>query len=41
MISLFHETIFVHIPKCAGQSVEQAFLSDFELDSEMANSVMH
>lgn len=28
MISVCHRTIFVHIPKCAGQSVETAFLTD-------------
>ena len=28
MISHFHNTIFVHIPKCAGQSVEEAFCRD-------------
>lgn len=28
MISRKHRTIFVHIPKCAGQSVEMAFLAD-------------
>lgn len=28
MISRRHQTIFVHIPKCAGQSVEMAFLMD-------------
>ncbi len=30
MISLAHRTLFVHIPKCAGQSVEQAFLHDID-----------
>lgn len=28
MISRKHRTIFVHVPKCAGQSVEIAFLAD-------------
>jgi hypothetical protein len=28
MLSHRHKTIFVHIPKCAGQSVETAFLAD-------------
>jgi len=32
MISHHHRTIFVHVPKAAGQSVEQAFLNDLELD---------
>jgi hypothetical protein len=31
MISHHHRTIFVHIPKCGGQSVEQAFLDDLGL----------
>lgn len=31
MISHPHRTIFVHIPKCGGQSVEQAFLDDLGL----------
>lgn len=31
MISLCHRTVFVHIPKCAGQSVEAAFCSDLGL----------
>jgi hypothetical protein len=34
MISDRHRAIFVHIPKCAGQSVEMAFLSDNGLDWE-------
>ena len=31
MLSHHHKTIFVHIPKCAGQSVEIAFLRDIGL----------
>tara|TARA_R100000322_G_scaffold42860_10_gene27038 strand:+ start:3905 stop:4618 length:714 start_codon:yes stop_codon:yes gene_type:complete len=31
VISHHHRTIFVHIPKCGGQSVEQAFLDDLGL----------
>jgi hypothetical protein len=31
MISHFHETVFIHVPKNAGQSIEQAFLSDIGL----------
>jgi hypothetical protein len=31
MISLHHKVIFVHIPKCAGQSIEKAFLRDLGL----------
>ena len=34
MISIHHKTIFVHIPKCAGQSVEAAFCADLGLDWE-------
>jgi hypothetical protein len=34
MISRRHRTIFVHIPKCAGQSVEMAFLADHGLTWE-------
>lgn len=34
MYSPQHRTIFVHIPKCAGQSVETAFLTDLGLDWE-------
>ena len=31
MISLVHKVIFIHIPKCAGQSVEETFLNDLKL----------
>lgn len=31
MLSHYHRTIFVHIPKCAGQSVEMAYLNDMGL----------
>lgn len=31
MISHFHETVFIHVPKNAGQSIERAFLSDIGL----------
>jgi len=31
MISHFHKAIFVHIPKCAGQSVEEAFCRDIDI----------
>ena len=34
MLSHHHRTIFVHIPKCAGQSVETAFLFDLGLNWE-------
>ncbi len=32
MISLVHKVIFIHIPKCAGQSVEETFLNDLQLN---------
>lgn len=32
MISHHHKCVFVHIPKCGGQSVETAFLHDIGLD---------
>lgn len=32
MISHHHACIFVHIPKCAGQSIEHVFLEDVGLD---------
>ena len=35
MISHFHRTVFVHIPKCGGQSIETAFLSDLGLTWEL------
>ena len=31
MISKAHKTIFVHIPKVAGQSIETMFLNDLNL----------
>ena len=31
MLSLWHKTLFVHIPKCGGQSIENAFLNDIGL----------
>lgn len=34
MISHFHKTVFVHVPKCGGQSIETAFLTDLGLDWE-------
>lgn len=34
MISHHHRTIFVHIPKCAGQSIEHMFLEDLGLTWE-------
>ena len=32
MISHHHQVIYIHIPKCAGQSVEMAFLTSLGLD---------
>ncbi|RMC36114.1 sulfotransferase family 2 domain-containing protein [Paracoccus alkanivorans] len=32
MISHYHKAIFVHIPKCGGQSIETLFLDDLGLD---------
>ena len=34
MISIKHKIIFIHIPKCAGQSIETMFLKDLALDWE-------
>lgn len=34
MISHYHKCIFVHLPKCGGQSVENIFLSDLGLSWE-------
>jgi hypothetical protein len=34
MLSHHHRTIFIHVPKCAGQSVESAFLADLGLGWE-------
>jgi hypothetical protein len=35
VISHFHRTVFVHIPKCGGQSIESIFLSDLGLTWEL------
>jgi hypothetical protein len=32
VISLAHKVIFIHIPKCAGQSIEETFLNDLNLN---------
>lgn len=34
LISHSHKTVFVHVPKCGGQSIETAFLADLGLDWE-------
>ena len=34
MISIKHKIIFIHIPKCAGQSIETMFLKDLALNWE-------
>ena len=34
MISIKHKIIFIHIPKCAGQSIEKMFLKDLSLNWE-------
>lgn len=35
VISHHHQTIFIHIPKCGGQSIEAAFLADLGLTWEL------
>jgi len=40
MISRHHKTIFVHIPKAAGQSVEMVFLSDLGLTWQTRESLL-
>lgn len=40
MISYRHRVIFVHIPKCAGQSIEHAFLRDVGLDWEARHPLL-
>ena len=36
MISHEHKTVFIHIPKCGGQSVETCFLDDLGLSNQSA-----
>jgi hypothetical protein len=40
MISTQHKTIFVHIPKVAGQSIETLFLDDLGLDWEHRHELL-
>lgn len=40
MISTKHKTIFVHIPKVAGQSIETLFLEDLGLDWERRGELL-
>lgn len=40
MISRAHKTIFLHIPKAAGQSIEMAFLRDLGLDWSTREQVL-
>jgi len=40
VISHFHRTVFVHIPKCGGQSIESVFLSDLGLSWELRATLL-
>lgn len=40
MISRQHKTVFVHVPKVAGQSIEQMFLNDLGLDWESREQLL-
>ena len=40
MISHRHNVLFVHIPKCAGQAIESAFLRDLGLDWGQRQSLL-
>ena len=40
MISFPHKVIFIHIPKCGGQSVERAFLRDLGFDWSNRHSLL-
>lgn len=40
MISDKHKTVFVHVPKVAGQSIEQMFLNDLGLDWETRDQLL-
>ena len=40
MISIEHKTIFVHIPKVAGQSIETLFLEDLDLTWDTRESLL-
>ncbi|MDR5589334.1 sulfotransferase family 2 domain-containing protein [Christiangramia sp. SM2212] len=40
MVSHKHKTIFIHIPKAAGTSVERAFMEDLNIDMENRHSLL-
>ena len=40
MISIKHKIIFIHIPKCAGQSIENIFLIDLGLNWEQRHPLL-
>ena len=40
MISIKHKIIFIHIPKCAGQSIENIFLEDLGLNWQQRHPLL-
>ena len=40
MISIKHKIIFIHIPKCAGQSIENIFLRDLGLNWQQRHPLL-
>ena len=40
MISIKHKIIFIHIPKCAGQSIENIFLLDLGLNWQQRHPLL-
>ncbi len=40
MISIKHKIIFIHIPKCAGQSIENIFLTDLGLNWQQRHPLL-
>ena len=40
MISIKHKIIFIHIPKCAGQSIENIFLGDLGLNWQQRHPLL-